>query len=262
MSRRIAVFDLDGTLLHGDTDEYWLQFLIDEGVVDHGAVEAQNCDIQARYAQGCASAEEFCFFYVGLLRGRTRRELEPLYTQFMREIILPNLPRAALALVADESQRAELLVMSTATSSFLSAPIGRHLGFEHIVATEPEVDDQGRFTGGCIGLPNMRAHKVARLDDWLAARGRRIADFHESWFYTDSRNDLPLLEHVTHPIAVDPDPELAARAQRDGWPVLRIHPPATPHAVRPATPGAAVGATSGSETNAIASTTARAAVAD
>ena len=90
-------------------------------------------------------------------------------------------------------------------------------------ATDPEEDAQGRFTGGCVGLPNMRAHKVPRLEAWLSGRGQKLADFHESWFYSDSRNDLPLLMKVTHPVVVDPDPELAMHAQRNGWPILRIH---------------------------------------
>ena len=220
---RLVVFDLDGTLLTGDTDEYWLRFLIDEGIVDRGNVEARNGDIQRRYAEGGASAEEFCFFYLSLLRRRARRELDALYARFFDAIIAPNLPRAAFDIVAAERERADLLVMSTATNSFLSMPIGRHLGFEHVVATEPEVDSDGEFTGGCVGLPNMRAHKVPRLDEWLASRGRRREDFDESWFYSDSRNDLPLLLAVTHPVAVNPDPYLEAQASRAGWPILRIH---------------------------------------
>jgi phosphoserine phosphatase len=93
-----------------------------------------------------------------------------------------------------------------------------------MIATDPEEDADGGFTGGCVGLPNMRANKVTRLEAWLAARGQRLEDFAETWFYSDSRNDLPLLARVTHPVAVDPDPELAAHAMGNGWPVLRIHP--------------------------------------
>ena len=220
---RLTIFDLDGTLLTGDTDEYWLRFLIDEDVVDGGAMEARSTDIQNRYAKGEASAEEFCFFYLGLLRGRTRDDLGSLYRKFMDTIIRPRLPSTALDLVSTAAQQSNLLVMSTATNAYLSAPIGRHLGFEHIIATDPEEDALGRFTGGCVGLPNMRAHKVPRLESWLAARGQKLTDFDESWFYSDSRNDLPLLTKVTHPVVVDPDPDLAMHAQRNGWPILRIH---------------------------------------
>ena len=220
---RLTIFDLDGTLLTGDTDEYWLRFLVDEGVVDGGAMMAKSTDIQKRYAKGEASAEEFCYFYLGLLRGRTRDDLGSLYRKFMETIIRPHLPNTALDLVSIAARQSDLLVMSTATNAYLSTPIGRHLGFEHIIATDPEEDALGRFTGGCIGLPNMRAHKVPRLEAWLSGRGQKLADFDESWFYSDSRNDLPLLMKVTHPVVVDPDPEFAMHAQHNSWPILRIH---------------------------------------
>ena len=220
---RLTIFDLDGTLLTGDTDEYWLRFLVDEGVVDGGAMMAKSTDIQKRYATGEASAEEFCYFYLGLLRGRTRDDLGSLYRKFMETIIRPHLPNTALELVSIAARQSDLLVMSTATNAYLSTPIGRHLGFEHIIATDPEEDALGRFTGGCIGLPNMRAHKVPRLEAWLSGRGQKLADFDESWFYSDSQNDLPLLMKVTHPVVVDPDPALAMHAQRNSWPILRIH---------------------------------------
>ena len=225
---RLVIFDLDGTLLTGDTDEYWLRFLIERGLVDHGEIEQRDDRIQARYAQGLASAEEFCFFYLSLLRGRARTDLDRLHADFMREIIIPHLPLAALDLLRTERPRADLLVMSTATNAFLAEPIARYLGFAHLIATDPEDGAEGTFTGGCAGLPNMRAHKVTRLEAWLAARGQRLEDFAETWFYSDSRNDLPLLSRVTHPVVVDPDPELAAHALARGWPVLHIHPSAVP----------------------------------
>jgi HAD superfamily hydrolase (TIGR01490 family) len=221
---RLVIFDLDGTLLTGDTDEYWLRFLIDKGLVDHGEIERRNQDIQARYAQGLASAEEFCFFYLSLLRGRARAELDRLHAEFMRSVIIPHLPLAALDLLRTTRPRADLLVMSTATNAFLVAPIARYLGFPYMIATDPEESADGSFTGGCVGLPNMRAHKVTRLEAWLSARGQRLEDFAEIWFYSDSRNDLPLLSRITHPVAVDPDPELELHAMASGWPVLRIHP--------------------------------------
>ena len=220
---RLVIFDLDGTLLTGDTDKYWLRYLIDRGLVDHGEIEQRNQDIQARYAQGLASAEEFCFFYLGLLRGRARAELDRLHADFMREVIIPHLPLAAFDLLRTTRAKADLLVLSTATNAFLATPIARYLGFANIVATDPEENPDGSFTGGCIGLPNMRAHKVARIEAWLAARGQRLDDFAESWFYSDSRNDLPLLSRVTHPVVVDPDPELAAHAHARQWPMLCIH---------------------------------------
>src|SRR5436190_10262390 len=137
---RLVVFDLDGTLLTGDSDEYWLRYLIDRRIVDHGPIEARNNDIQERYARGETSAEEFCLFYLSLLRGHERSDLDRWHESFMREIIVPNIPRAAVDLVERERARADLLVMSTATNRFLTTPIAAHLGFEHLIATEPERD--------------------------------------------------------------------------------------------------------------------------
>lgn len=221
---RLIIFDLDGTLLTGDSDEYWLRFLIERGTLERGPTEARNDEIQARYERGEASAEEFCFFYLSLLAGHARADLDRWHAEFMRTVIVPNIPDTARELVRDAAARADLLVMSTATNRFLTAPIARHLGFEHLIATEPEETAERIFTGGCVGLPNMRAHKVARLDAWLDARGRRLEDFDETWFYSDSRNDLPLLTRVTHPVVVDPDPALARIAHDKGWPLLHLHP--------------------------------------
>ena len=237
---RLIAFDLDWTLLTGDSDEYWLRFLIDKHVVDGSALAARNDDIQRRYAKGEASAEEFCFFYLSLLRGHSRGDLDAWHGEFMQAVILPNLPQQARDLVRAEQARAELVVMSTATNRFLAAPIARHLAFEHIVATDPEEAADGTFTGGCVGMPNMRANKIARLEDFLDGRGLRLDDYAESWFYSDSRNDLPLLERVTHPVAVDPDAELERRAHEQGWPILRIHPLRHPELLPQATPAARV----------------------
>jgi len=232
--RRLVVFDLDGTLLTGDTDEYWLKFLIARGIVDHGEMERRNQDIQSRYAAGQASAEEFCFFYLSLLRGHSRADLDRLHADFMEAIIVPHIPAAARELLEDARRDASLLVMSTATNRFLAAPIARLLGFEHMIASDPEEDTHGGFTGGCVGLPNMRANKILRLNAWLAARGTRLEDFDETWFYSDSRNDLPLLSRMTHPVVVDPDPGLERHAQEQGWPIVRIHSlaPTATHAAR------------------------------
>jgi len=141
--------------------------------------------------------------------------------QFMHERIVPAIPDAARALIAKHRDLGHLLVLTTATSRFLTAPVARELGFEHHIATEPEMKE-GRFTGRVLGTPNMREGKIERLLEWLAERGLNLSDFKESWFYSDSNNDLPLLSHVTHPVAVNPDPVLAAHARYRGWPEISL----------------------------------------
>ena len=130
----------------------------------------------------------------------------------MRDTILPSIAPAARGLIAKHRELDHFMILTTATSRFLTAPIARELGFEHHIATEPEVR-QGRYTGRVLGVPNLQEGKVERLLAWLAERSLKLSDFRESWFYSDSQNDLPLLSHVTHPVAVNADPVLAAHAR-------------------------------------------------
>jgi HAD superfamily hydrolase (TIGR01490 family) len=217
----LALFDLDHTLLPLDTDEQWTEFLLDQGKLDRPTFEAANRDLAARYHRGEAEALEFTEFYLSTLVPFDAGELEALHAQFMRERIVPAIPDAARALIEKHRSQGHLLVLTTATSRFLSAPVARELGFEHHIATEPEMKT-GRFTGRVSGTPNMREGKIERLLEWLAQRGVNLSDFHESWFYSDSKNDLPLLSHVTHPVAVNPDPVLAAHARCKGWPEVHL----------------------------------------
>ena len=139
----------------------------------------------------------------------------------MRERVLPSIPSGGTGLVGKHRRLGHLLVLTTATSRFLTGPIARELGFEHHIATEPELRD-GRYTGRVAGTPNMREGKVERLLQWLGERGMKLSDFRETWFYSDSQNDLPLLSHVTHPVAVNADPVLAAHARHRSWPQIVI----------------------------------------
>ncbi|MFO1414380.1 MAG: HAD family hydrolase [Burkholderiales bacterium] len=217
----LALFDLDHTLLPHDTDEQWIEFLLDLGKLDRATHEAANRDLAARYQRGEAEAFEFTEFYLSTLVPFATGELDVLHAQFMHERIVPSIPDAARALVARHRNLGHLLVLTTATSRFLSAPVARELGFEHHIATEPEMK-AGRYTGRVLGTPNMREGKIERLLEWLAERGRNLATFRESWFYSDSVNDLPLLSHVTHPVAVNADAVLAAHARCKGWPAIHI----------------------------------------
>lgn len=217
----LALFDLDHTLLPHDSDERWVEFLFEEGVLDRRSFEASNRDLVERYQRGEAGALEFTEFYLSTLTPFTRDELAQRHKVFMDRKILPVISQAARRLIASHRDAGHLVVLTTATSRFLTAPIAEELGFQHLIATEPEYVD-GRYTGRVVGTPNMREGKVERLVAWLAERGLKLSDFRESWFYSDSQNDLPLLSHVTHPVAVNADPVLAAHARHKGWPVLRI----------------------------------------
>jgi HAD superfamily hydrolase (TIGR01490 family) len=215
----LAIFDCDRTLLPHDTDEQWTEFLLERGKLDRSEYDTANRDLVARYDRGEAGAIEFTEFYLSTLTHFDPDELATLHAEFMRARILPSIPAATRELIAKHRRLGHLLVLTTATSRFLTAPVAQELGFEHYIATESEMRD-GRFTGRVVGTPNMREGKVERLLEWLAARGLKLSDFRESWFYSDSQNDLPLLSHVTHPVAVNPDPVLAAHARHHGWPQI------------------------------------------
>jgi HAD superfamily hydrolase (TIGR01490 family) len=217
---RLALFDLDHTLLHGDSDVLWCAFLMDEGVLDRAAFSARNADMEAQYRAGTVDAAAFSNFYVGTLAGRSPAQWEPLRQRFLREAIVPRIPGDALALVRRHLAAQELVVMTTATNRFITERTAAHFGIPHLLATEPELQD-GVFSGRATGTLNMREGKVARLHEFLAQQGLRLADLH-STAYSDSRNDLPLLEAVDVAIAVDPDPVLAGVARERGWHVLHL----------------------------------------
>ncbi|MCY7305008.1 MAG: HAD-IB family hydrolase [Rhodoferax sp.] len=217
---RIVFFDLDHTLLHGDSDVLWCAFLIDKGVLERAEFERRNADIEARYNAGRVEAAEFANFYLSTLAGRTPAHWAALRLEFLRTQILPNVPQAARDLVRRRQEAGDTVVMTTATSRFLAELTAQNLGFEHLIATEPELLD-GVFTGFATGVLNMRAGKVTRLHDWLAARGEQLAEF-DSTAYSDSLNDLPLLEAVNHPVTVNADAKLAAIAAGRGWDCLLL----------------------------------------
>ena len=213
---RLALFDLDNTLLAGDSDYEWGQFMCDQGVVDRAAYEAQNRKYYEQYKAGTLDIHEFLGFALRPLASHTAGELERWHAQFMRARILPMITPAARTLVRRHLQAGELCAVITATNSFVTAPIAREFGIDHLIATEPERRN-GRFTGRVAGTPCFREGKLVRLDEWLAGLGRRLADFEASTCYSDSHNDLALLERMTRPVAVDPDETLAREAARRGW---------------------------------------------
>lgn len=223
----LALFDLDNTLLTGDSDYEWGQFLIDRGVVERDFYESRNRGFYEQYKAGTLDIHEFLAFALEPLARHTPAELAAWHEAFMAERIRPMIGRAARELVARHAGQGDLMAVITATNSFVTAPIARELGVPHLIATEPEQID-GRYTGRAHGTPCFQAGKVTRLGEWLAARGAALADFAETWFYSDSANDLPLLERVSRPVAVDPDARLAAVAASRGWPVLSLREGAVP----------------------------------
>jgi len=218
---KLALFDLDNTLLAGDSDYEWGQFLVDRGVLDRDTYEAQNADYLEQYKAGTLDIHEYLGFALRPLAEHSPEALARWHEEFMRMRIAPMIGAAARALVRGHLERGELCAIVTATNSFVTAPIARVFGISHLIATEPESRD-GRFTGRVAGTPCFREGKIARVEAWLSDLGRPLAQFEESAFYSDSHNDLPLLERVSRAVAVDPDPQLAAEATRRGWPVISL----------------------------------------
>lgn len=219
--RTLALFDLDHTLLDGDSDVLWCDFLVREGVLDASRFSERNAEMAARYRAGTVGTREFSEFYIDTLSGRSPAQWLPLRERYFREEIAPRISSAARDLAARERERCDLVVLTTATNRFLVEPTVAHLGIEHLIATEPELID-GRFSGRAQGTLNMREGKLERLGQWLAARGLHREDLTVT-AYSDSMNDLPLLAAADHPVAVHPDAGLAAWAAQHGHPVLRLH---------------------------------------
>ena len=216
--QRLVLFDLDHTLLLGDSDVLWCDFLIARGVLGAAGFAARNAEIEARYKAGNVDAAEFSSFYVSTLAGRTPAQWEPLRQEFLHTEITPRIPQAAMKVVQQHQVDGDTVVLTSATNRFLTELTAQYLGIQHLIGTEPEMID-GVFSGATTGVLNMREGKVVRLHAWLAARGTPLARF-DSTAYSDSINDLPLLEAVDHPVVVHPDTQLAAIAAARGWPAL------------------------------------------
>jgi HAD superfamily hydrolase (TIGR01490 family) len=218
---RLTLFDLDNTLIAGDSDYTWAQYLIDLGAVDGEEYTRRNEAYYRDYLAGRLDIHEFLDFQLGPLARHSVDQLLAWREAFVRERVQPLLLPDARRLVAQRLQAGDLVAIVTATNSFVTRPIADAFGVGHLVATEPEFE-RGRYTGRVAGIPAFREGKIARVEAWLGGLGRHLANFDESWFYTDSRNDLPLLGAVTHPVAVDPDPVLRQHAVDAGWPVLSL----------------------------------------
>jgi HAD superfamily hydrolase (TIGR01490 family) len=213
----LAIFDLDHTLLAGDSDVLWCEFLMTEDRLERAAFESRTRAIEAGYRAGSVGVAEFCEFFLGTLAGYTPAHWVPWRERFLCDWIEPRLRPRGLETLEAHRAAGHRLIMSTATSRFLSERTAQVLRLEHLIATESGFDEQGRFDGRVSGEPNMREGKVARLHAWLAQQGWPELAQHHSIFYSDSMNDLPLLSAVDEPIVVDADDRLRAIARERRW---------------------------------------------
>lgn len=219
---RLALFDLDGTLLPFDSDHAFGEFMVAIGWADGVAWRARNDDFYADYLAGCLDIDAYVDFATAAWRARPLAESLAARERFMQEVVAPQLHDAALALLRRHRDAGDLIAIVTATNEFVTAPIAAAFGVEHLIAVELESDVTGAVTGRVRGVPSFREGKVRRVDDWLAGLGRRWSEFDEVSFYSDSTNDLPLLERASRPVATNPTPALAAIAQERGWHVLNL----------------------------------------
>jgi len=221
LTQQLALFDLDNTLLAGDSDYNWSLFLIEQGLLDAQSHQARNEQFYQDYKNGCLDIYAFLNFQLKPLSEHPKAFLDELHLEFMRTVIKPMMTAKAQDLVDAHQSNGDLCMIITATNSFVTKPIADAFGIEHLIGTDPELVED-RFTGNVAGVPSFQEGKVTRLNDWLAARGQQLSDFATSYFYSDSHNDLPLMQKVTNPVAVDADQTLEAHAVANGWPVISL----------------------------------------
>lgn len=220
---KLALFDLDNTLLAGDSDYQWAEFLISKGAVDGAVQAAANNRFYADYKAGCLDIQAFLAFQLAPLARTDRATLDQWHTEFMVEHIRPRITAQSRAKVQEHLAAGHLCAVVTATNSFVTGPIAAELGIPHLIATIPGVNvNTGQFTGQPEGTPSFREGKITRVEAWLTSLGLWWGSFDESWFYSDSHNDLPLLEKVSHPIAVDADEKLLDIAQQRAWSIISL----------------------------------------
>ena len=222
MSGGLALFDLDGTLIEGDSDHAFGEFMVAQGWVEASLHRQRNDDFYRQYQAGTLDIDEYIDFTTGAWRSRPLAEQAAASQRFMAEVMAPQLKPAAHALLQAHRDAGDLIAIVTATNEFITRPIADALGVPHLLAVQLARDAQGRATGRIHGVPSFREGKITRVHQWLASQGRRLEDFPYSVFYSDSTNDLPLLDIVSEPVATNPSPALAAIAQDRGWRILRL----------------------------------------
>ena len=221
MKQNLALFDLDNTLLAGDSDYNWSLFLIKQGLLDEKTHHERNEQFYLDYKNGNLDIYKFLAFQLKPLSEHSMADLNALHAKYMDSVIRPMMTQKAQDLVNQHKAQGDLCLVITATNSFVTKPIAQAYGIAHLIGTDPEMVN-GAYTGGVAGVPSFQEGKVTRLKLWLAERGQELADFERSYFYSDSHNDLPLMKLVTHPVAVDADAKLTDYAQQHGWPQISL----------------------------------------
>lgn len=218
----LALFDLDHTLLPIDSDHAWGEFFAATGAVDPDELRRSNDAWYEQYLAGTLDPVKYLEFVFGHLSKFPRTQLDAWRNEFMRDVITPRVLPAAKALVRKHLDAGDLVAIVTATNHFITEPIAPLFDVEHLIAAMPELTADGRFTGKISGTPTQGPGKIVHTDNWLAGMGKTLADFERVYFYSDSPTDLPLLSHVSHPVATNPSARLKAHAQAQGWPVLDL----------------------------------------
>ena len=219
---RLALFDLDGTLIAGDSDHAFGEFMVTQGWTEGELHRRRNDEFYRQYLAGCLDIAEYIDFSTRAWRERGLDEQLAVSARFMAEVMTPQLLPAARALLDLHRAAGDLVAIVTATNEFITRPIADALGVEHLLAVELERGVDGMATGRIRGVPSFREGKIERVHDWLAGLGQRLSDVEHCVFYSDSTNDLPLLEIVSEPVATNPSPALEAIALQRGWRILRL----------------------------------------
>lgn len=220
-TQNLALFDLDNTLLAGDSDYNWSLFLINEGLLDGASHQARNEQFYQDYKNGTLDIYAFLEFQLKPLSQHPKKFLDELHLKYMEQVIRPMMTQKAQDLVNKHKSAGDLCVVITATNSFVTKPIAMAYGIENLIGTDPEMVN-GQYSGGVSGVPSFKEGKVTRINQWLAERGTTLADYSTSYFYSDSHNDLPLMKLVTNPVAVDADEILSDYANKQGWPQISL----------------------------------------
>jgi HAD superfamily hydrolase (TIGR01490 family) len=219
MKRNLAIFDLDNTILNGDSDYSWINFLIEKGFVDKDEYERKNKYFYDQYYQGKLNYDEWAEFALTTIKGKKPEEIEDILSKFLNEVIEPMINIYALKLLHDHTHNNDIMLLASATNSVIVEPIAKRLGFKNIVSTEVEIIDE-IYTGKVLGIPALSEGKLIKVKEWMLQN--RIESFDNTSFYSDSINDLPLLAVVSKPVAVNPDDMLRKECRKRSWEIIDL----------------------------------------